>query len=194
MTEHFRCRPLSATLSREACAAKHRRSDPDVSGGLRAKVIAADACHRCPVGAAHARGEAPTAWPDGEQLVVLGAPSRAAPSASESASTKLELRGVLMHRGTSPAVDGRRYAYKGERLTRAGWARRLGISYDALRMRLRTKSLAEAIEMGGPGGSAAEERARTAARSRVERALRKAGVVVVEVVEVNGEILARCAP
>lgn len=50
------CRHLALTISREACGAQLTR------------LYAPAACRGCEVGAAHARGETPTCWEDGESI------------------------------------------------------------------------------------------------------------------------------
>jgi len=53
---NIRCRSLSLSISREQCGAQVTRS------------YAPAVCRSCEVGAAHARGEVPTCWPDGEAI------------------------------------------------------------------------------------------------------------------------------
>ncbi len=52
----LRCVPLSARLSVETCAARHRKAGDPV-------------CRACSVGAAHAAGETPERWPSGAPIV-----------------------------------------------------------------------------------------------------------------------------
>lgn len=91
----FRCIPLGTTLRRRACGARHLRAELDVRGGGKKGVPRMDCgtCATCVVGAAHARGETPSDWPDGEPLALRDlalAPTHPAPRSeerSEPAST-----------------------------------------------------------------------------------------------------------
>ncbi len=186
----FKCRPLSATLTRAQCASLHVTAERARNGVGRSSG-STNACDRCAVGKAHSLGETPTHWPDDEPIVLLGSLRRGELSAAPP-SAPLALTAP---RAPLSSAGGKVYRHKGTSLTIAGWARKLGISYDALRWRIRKHhTLAAAISMGGPGGRLADARRRRAAATlRVERALRRAGFVVLDVVEADGELVARCA-
>lgn len=76
--ETFRCVPLASWLTRSACAG--RRTETTNLGTKRGIVLRSVICAECPMGAAHAAGEKPTAWASGElvELRVLGRSTEAA--------------------------------------------------------------------------------------------------------------------
>jgi hypothetical protein len=71
--ELFHCAPLSARLTASACAQRYTLASRAALGTS----ISTSPCRACPVGAAHARGERPTAWAGGGPLERLEAPQRA---------------------------------------------------------------------------------------------------------------------
>lgn len=75
MTVHlqmFSCRELGTKLRREACGERHLRADREVNKRGTPKgsyhLVGNGRCAECQTGAAHARGEEPDAWPDGEPV------------------------------------------------------------------------------------------------------------------------------
>lgn len=178
----FHCRVFNASLTSETCA-KRRCS----SGSARSD----DACKRCEVGEAHQRGESPATWPDGLPVVELEAPTRG------QASVSVGQAPYSPRARTAPASARRYYTHQGETLHVAEWARRLGIHPRTFWMRVRRHGVVMAIEMGGPNGRAEVVRARRAlpsAAARVARALKKAGMIVIEVRETGAELVVRCTP
>lgn len=143
---NIRCRPMGSTLSRDACGRRHLQC---VRGGTGQGMVraASGTCAGCAVGAAHARGEAPTHWPDGERIAevvhevagsVARAPSGKAP-ASPSYPREAQSR-------------GERFVWGDRRLTAAQWARepeavalRLGADRIAARIRRHGWSVERAV-------------------------------------------------
>lgn len=75
--ELFDCTPLSTKLSRSACAQRHKQAKRDARGERgpqrSAKLIGWQRCTSCPIGEAHARGEAPTKWEGGAAITIVAA-------------------------------------------------------------------------------------------------------------------------
>jgi hypothetical protein len=66
----FVCKPIpGARLTRRACGARHASASNPWEPGSRKTKVWSEACAGCDVGAAHARGETPSKWPDGTPIV-----------------------------------------------------------------------------------------------------------------------------
>lgn len=66
----FVCKPLNgARLSRDACGVRSKALRASGPRGLPRAVGVA--CVRCSVGRDHARGHAPTTWPDGSPIELV---------------------------------------------------------------------------------------------------------------------------
>ena len=81
----FVCKPIpGARLTKSSCGARHKNAGNPWEPGSRKTKVWSEVCAACTVGAAHARGEVPKAWPDGTkiesvQLVPLQALVRSRP-------------------------------------------------------------------------------------------------------------------
>jgi hypothetical protein len=138
----FECVPLTCRLTVSSCVARRRAAGAE--RGPTSHHVTSPGCLTCEVGAAHAREELPATWPDGRPVVRLAIapaiPTTPAPKTDEDDMTK-----TYTHDGITDTV--------------AGWAKRSGVTPAALRMRLRTRSIGEAIAMGKnpPTGGAARK-------------------------------------
>ena len=84
MSEHFKCETMRAVLSVASCGKRHRIA------GIARKVqrSLSPTCAACGVGASHAAGLLPGAWPGGgliDRAPLLTLPSSAPPKATPSA-------------------------------------------------------------------------------------------------------------
>lgn len=124
--ETFRCRPLSCALTPSSCGSRHRVAVPHST------------CRSCPVGAQHAAGERPDRWPDGAPIVRLGTVARPTPAPPEPARkrhawnlTKPRKTPIRETETTMPK-PAEPITYKGETLTAAEWAKRLGVAESTI--------------------------------------------------------------
>lgn len=133
MSEHFRCLPYSATMSRSSCGKRYR----EASCGARPGIIrpVATSCATCSVG--KAAGREATAWPDGRALELVQLRSKGAPEAMPVAKrvqprVPAAEREVVRRTKPSKMVRGP----NGERRTVAEWAGLLGVSPKVIHSRL----------------------------------------------------------
>ncbi|MEY5061680.1 MAG: hypothetical protein RIS45_1601 [Planctomycetota bacterium] len=68
--ELFQCVPLATKLTRSSCGKRHLEAGAPGKGGVSS--VRSSACRECPIGAAHARGETPGAWPSGGEIQRVG--------------------------------------------------------------------------------------------------------------------------
>lgn len=68
----FVCLPIpGARLTRAACGTRHKNAGAPWEPGTRKVKVWSETCSHCPIGAAHARGEMPSSWPDGKAIEVI---------------------------------------------------------------------------------------------------------------------------
>jgi hypothetical protein len=98
------------------------------------------ACRTCEIGAAHARGELPTHWPDGTPIVRLEIVSRSpgAPPAKarKAASYPRTEQGSARGRAAAAGRPAGLYRSGDVELTIRQWAERLGTTEWAVRQRI----------------------------------------------------------
>ena len=72
MIERFHCPATGVTQARASCASRHTRTAEETARKRRkgggSHIAGGLVCAGCEVGAAHARGEQPTTWPDGSRI------------------------------------------------------------------------------------------------------------------------------
>ncbi len=135
-TELFRCERLAATLSRGACARRHERANG--AGTRRVDDLPTElgvelgACHGCDVGAAHARGGSAAGLPVPLSVERHEASKRLAiiRTAAERARRRRTEEG-------DRDMPGKKYTHDGITDSLSGWAKRLELTENALRQRLR---------------------------------------------------------
>lgn len=131
-TERFLCHRLACTLTRSACAERHK-TIPKKQGP----------CATCPDGAAHARGELPTSASAAVHTPAPQIPPATARDQSPPAPPAEE-------RMKSVAKT---YPYRGRSLTLAELAELAGCKPEAMRMRLRKHPVETAVGMGAAAPS-----------------------------------------
>lgn len=180
--EQFRCDRFAAVLFRDVCADRYRRAKklvpstsglgPGTGGSKAMGASRYGACRGCPFGPIHveeARGR-----PAKRTLRVV--PSSAGPSmeATPVAMPTAEEEEVTMARATNG--EARTLTQRGETLTIAQWAERVGITENGLRLRLkRGVSVAEALKPGHPERSCEECGAKFRAHGPRQRFCSKCG-------------------
>lgn len=167
--ELFRCVPLAARISRRQCAGLWTDGQAAQRPGSMDRLRTSH-CRGCSVGEAHARGEAATTWADGSpvELAVPGV----APT-------------VLAHRVSLPVigsqeenhVDPKTYTHNGITDTVEGWAKRLGCTGNALRIRLKKGWPVE--RAFATKGEIANEASRPAPSARAQRLSQPSTVIAV---------------
>jgi hypothetical protein len=163
--EAFVCRPLSISLTRSSCAARHRTVQ--VKGSTGGPKLLSTVCVDCPVGAAHLASQRPSTWPDGapielRTLTAVGDPASmpaapARPRRGWQPPTKLSQTKTEKEKTTMP-MRGTTHTWKGETKTIKEWAAEVGITDSGVRLRLK-KGL-------NPDGSPREESAAEAKPKR----------------------------
>lgn len=113
----FVCVPWSSSQTRSGCGERHKRAKRELRHeGKRGQAhqVGNKRCAECTIGAAHARGEQPTSWPDGQPVKLiqitpastrwLGQSSETSPSAAPNAGRALRRRaeGGLGDSGAGP--------------------------------------------------------------------------------------------
>lgn len=153
--EQFHCPATGVTQARTSCAARHKRSSAEASGKSakgKEHLTGAEACVRCEVGKAHAAGEAPTHWPDG-QLIELTTKRIPLVSARRAPSPRSEERTDQQHPSRSthtPIINPGRCAPRAAEPTKSPKAKACS----------EAKEKAERAAGGpgaGPGARAAEQ-------------------------------------
>lgn len=126
MSEHFVCVPLGTKLSRSSCAERHAKAGK-IQRGLYATnvVLHAPSCATCPIGAAHARGEEPSAWPDGARLELVTI--KPAVSSVKAALSEYQAHRVAHRRGAG-MPQAMTITHDGRTQTLREWAAEVGVA------------------------------------------------------------------
>lgn len=127
-TERFLCHRLACTLTRSACAERHK-TIPKKQGP----------CATCPDGAAHARGELPAST-----SAAVHTPAPQIPPAT----TRDQSPPAPPAEERMPKSVAKTYPYRGRNLTLAELAELAGCKPEAMRMRLRKHPTETAVGMG----------------------------------------------
>ena len=161
--ETFRCVPMACALTPASCGKRHQLGGQPTS-----------TCPACPVGAAHARGERPTHWPDGTPIVRLGIASASAAPPPEP-ERKRHTWHLTRPRKPTPTTDestmprpAEKITYQGETLTAPEWAKRLGVSESTIYTRHKAGKPLEP-ERAKPGKVAQSKPAKRAPSSKPAR-------------------------
>lgn len=134
----FRCAIYGATLTVNACAKRHRQAGQTGAPTCTLKAIrpCASLCVQCPVGQAHAAGQTPEHWPDGQpvQRVALAVTQEGAAKARGPAKRpKVASRPKTGYKGLPGATVANA---AGESRTIREWADSVGMLPPTLRARL----------------------------------------------------------
>lgn len=165
MIELFHCVKLSTSLSRVACGKRYAAARRPYRANSNAIVVDQPACRHCEMGAQHDAGNAPTRWPNGDPVRLVSAdtlvPRLRAPAAAPERAPEPEAPPAPVEppKPASPRVPRWRrpttaanrkkaapswttyltHTVDGATITDTfgGWAARLGLTENAVRMRAR---------------------------------------------------------
>ena len=119
----FQCVPLATKLTRSACGQRHASANTKERGR-----VFSETCATCPIGAAHARGEEPTRWPDGSPIA-LAAISGAPPPAVRLSTAPITKEPVM-----PPPTP---ITFNGKTQSASDWGRELGFTPPAILNRIK---------------------------------------------------------
>lgn len=143
----FWCMPLSARLTRRSCGAQHLSANAPHKRGDYAKLN--PPCRDCAIGKVHASGGEPTQWPNGAPITVVGSLDVPPPTATKPPSpvpsqpsrpirpAELPINIAAKEPVMPESTNAKKYSRAGRSLSLREWARVLGVTDSALRIRIK---------------------------------------------------------